>query len=101
MQKKDLRMYARLVSKMGYKVKLNIIKVVTKSAVATLGGKLNVQEGSITMNGIYEPEIFMALMFRRRTVHFTCFATGKVVMTGVKKLSSIFTVLAELELFTL
>jgi TATA-box binding protein (TBP) (component of TFIID and TFIIIB) len=99
--KKDLRMYARLLSKMGYKVTLNIINVVTKSAVATLGGKLNVKDASITLNGLYEPELFMALMFRRKSVHFTCFASGKVIMTGVKKLSSTFTVLAELEMFTL
>jgi transcription initiation factor TFIID TATA-box-binding protein len=34
--KKDLRKYARLVSKKGYNVSLDCMTVVTKSAVATL-----------------------------------------------------------------
>jgi TATA-box binding protein (TBP) (component of TFIID and TFIIIB) len=99
--KKDLRKYARLVNKQGYSVSLECITAVTKSAVATLSGKLNMHEASTVLKGRYDPEIFMAVMFRKDGVNFTCFHSGKVIMTGVKKLKYLLEMLMELEMFTL
>ena len=99
--KKDLRKYARLVNKQGYSVSLGCITVVTKSAVATLSGKLNIDEASVVLKGRYDPEIFMAVMFRQGCTNFTCFHSGKVVMTGVKKLKYLVQMLMDLEMFTL
>jgi transcription initiation factor TFIID TATA-box-binding protein len=99
--KNDLRKYARLLTKKGYVVCLKNIKVVTKSAVATLSGKLDIKQAVHIIKGIYEPELFQALMFRKGKTHFTCFPSGKVVMTGVKAWQKIFSTLMTLELFTL
>jgi TATA-box binding protein (TBP) (component of TFIID and TFIIIB) len=99
--KKDLRKYARLINKKGYNVSLGCIHVVTKSAVATLSGKLNMHEAATVLRGRYDPEIFMAVMLRQGCTNFTCFHSGKVIMTGVKKLKSLFKMLIDLEMFTL
>ena len=99
--KKDLRRYARIIQKSGYNVCLSCIKVMTKSAVATLSGKLNLEEASKLLNGSYEPEIFIAMLIRRGRTNFTCFRSGKVIMTGVKKLCRVIDLLSELEMFTL
>jgi TATA-box binding protein (TBP) (component of TFIID and TFIIIB) len=99
--KKDLRKYARIINKFGYNVCLSCIKVMTKSAVATLTGKLNLEEASKLLSGSYEPEIFIAMLIRRGTTNFTCFRSGKVIITGVKKLNNLVDLLSELEMFTL
>ena len=99
--KRDLRKYSRIINKMGYSVVLTRIELVTKSAVATLSGKLNLEEASKLLGGSYDPEIFIAMMIKRKGVHFTCFHSGKVIMTGVKKIGVVTDLLYELDLFTL
>ena len=34
----------------------------------------------------YEPELFPALMFKRNGIHFSCFRTGKVIITGIRNI---------------
>jgi TATA-box binding protein (TBP) (component of TFIID and TFIIIB) len=99
--KKDVRKYARLVSKLGYKVNMHSIKIVTKSAVATLSGRLNMSESCKFLKGFYDPELFNAIMVKKKYAHFTCFLSGKIIMTGVKSLKKVFNLLMNLELFTL
>jgi transcription initiation factor TFIID TATA-box-binding protein len=99
--KKDLRKYARLLNKIGYPVVLQCIRVVTKSAVATLSGKLNMTEAAEVLRGRYDPEIFIAVMLRKGNTNFTCFHSGKVIITGVKKLKTLTEMLVDLEMFTL
>ena len=96
--KKDLRKYAKLLQKHD-DVKLNCIHVVTKSVVVRLKGKINLREAAYFLNGFYEPEIFNAVMFKEGSAHFTCFQTGKIIITGVKQLESLYPMLMSIELF--
>ena len=52
------------------------------------------------MGANYEPELLNAATFRRDRVHYTCFASGRVVVTGVKKVEETEPVLLELEMCT-
>ena len=99
--KKDLRKYSRIIQKLGYLVTLKDVKVITKSAVATLSGRLDLHQVSLVLKGYYEPEIFMAVMLKKGNTNFTCFSSGKVVITGVKKIKPLTTLLMDLEMFTL
>ena len=99
--KKDLRKYARIVQKLGYSVYLDRIPVVTKSAVATLSGKLNLPSLAKFLNGSYEPELFHAALVKDGNVNFTCFKSGKIIMTGVKNIVSLYVMLAQIDMFTL
>ena len=87
--KKRVRQYAQLVQKAGYPVHLSSIQIVTMSAVHTLSQPLNLRQLARDMNWQYEPELFPALMFQREGIHFTCFKTGKVIITGIKKISEL------------
>jgi TATA-box binding protein (TBP) (component of TFIID and TFIIIB) len=98
--RKDIRKYARLIAKMNYNVSLKSIKLVTQSAVATLSGKLNLFDAYKVLKGHFEPEVFHALMLKQEGMHFTCFPSGKIVITGVKVLKKTTSLLWDLELFT-
>ena len=87
--KKRVRCYAQLVQKAGYPIHLTTIQVVTMSAVYTLSQSLDLRRLTREMNGLYEPELFPALMFKRNGIHFNCFGSGKVVMTGIKNKSEL------------
>ncbi len=63
---------------------MNTIKLATMSASYKLCSKLNLETVIRIYNGSYEPELFPAAMFRKGTVHFTCFHTGSVLITGIK-----------------
>lgn len=99
--KKDLRKYARMLCRNGYDIQLDKIKLITKSAVSTMKGRLNLEEISKYMCCSYEAEIFNAVLIKKYGTHFTCFPSGKVIMTGVKNMGRIYEILGELELFTL
>ena len=99
--KKDLRKYARIVQKLGYSVCLYRIQVVTKSAVATLSSKLDLPSLAKFLNGSYEPELFHAALVKDGNVNFTCFKSGKIIMTGVKNIVSLYVMLAQIDMFTL
>jgi TATA-box binding protein (TBP) (component of TFIID and TFIIIB) len=99
--KQDIRKYARLITKLGYKVDIGHIRTITRSAVATLSGRLDCRQVCIFLNGFYDPELFNAIMVRKEYAHFTCFLSGKIIMTGVKSLKKVHNLLMDLDLFTL
>ncbi|KAJ8307840.1 hypothetical protein KUTeg_014623 [Tegillarca granosa] len=80
-----LRKYARLVQKLGWSVCLKNVKLVTASAAHELSRRIK----SIPQNFDYEPEIFPALMNKRKKIHFTCHFSGKVLITGIRRLKDL------------
>lgn len=100
--KKDLRKYARIIQKMDYSVYICRISVVTKSAVATLSGKLDLYclAKFLPSSVSYEPELFHAALVKDGKVNFTCFKSGKIIITGVKNIASLYVKLAQIDLFT-
>jgi transcription initiation factor TFIID TATA-box-binding protein len=79
-----VRQYVRLLQLAGYKVVLKKIHVVTKSALATLEHTLDYAKICEYTDAEYHPELLNACCFRREQVHFMCFHTGKIVITGIK-----------------
>lgn len=83
--RKRIRQYARCLEKLGYPVTLTRIHVVTRSAVHTLSQQINCAAFSSHVVGAsYEPEIMNAVMVKRESIHFTCFPSAKVIITGIK-----------------
>lgn len=99
-----LRQYARRIQRLGFTVLLNKTKCLTISASHTLSDALDLQLLAKERKVLYEPELFPSLNFKREGVHFCCFHSGKVIITGIKDLSQIddvvYPVLIELELYT-
>ena len=88
--KRRLRRYARCIQKYGWNVTLSEIKIVTISASFKTCGPLNLYNIIKHYSGGYEPELFPAAMFTKDSIHFTCFHTGSVLMTGIKKENQLF-----------
>ena len=63
---------------------LTNVKVVTIAASFKTEGTLNLRNVVRYYGGQYEPELFPAAMFSKDFIHFTCFHTGSVLMTGIK-----------------
>lgn len=99
--KKRTRRYARLIQKLGYAVKLQKIELVTMTAVHELSAALDFNKLCTFLHGAnYEPELHNAAMFKRGRVNYSCFRSGKVVITGLRNLEKIHATLLELELCT-
>ena len=102
---KRLRRYARYLQKMGYDVTLNDVKVLTASAFHAFDDHLNIKELGEQRGTRYEPELFPTATFKRENVTFSCFHNGKIIITGIKKLSDIddviYPTLLELDLYTI
>jgi TATA-box binding protein (TBP) (component of TFIID and TFIIIB) len=98
--KKDLRKYVRILSRFET-VNLTKIHVVTLSGVHYLSGKFDMETAARELQGTYEPEIFNAAMFKIEKIHFTCFRSGSVIITGVKNIEDVYPFLIMLELYTL
>lgn len=100
--KTRVRRFSRLIQKQGYTVTLSKINLVTASAVATLGCSLDLQNVASLMSGSFEPELFNGAVFYKNSIHYSCFSSGKIVITGIKSFSSIdshiYPVLMELSL---
>ena len=48
---------------------------------------------------VYEPEVFNAARMRLDTAHFTCFPSGRIIVTGIRKSEDVLlSTLLELEL---
>ena len=90
--KQRLRRYARMIQRFGYSVKLSKIKVVTVSASYKVQGTLDLNKVWYHYGGRYEPELFPASMFSKDCIHFTCFHSGTVLMTGIKRQSQLYNV---------
>ena len=97
-----VRRFARLIQKQGYSVTLGQISLVTASAVATLGHSLDLHNVASLMTGSFEPELFNGAVFYKDNIHYSCFTSGKIVITGIKSFASIdshiYPVLMELSL---
>ena len=79
-----VRRYARRLQKFGWPVTLKRIVISTISAVYKFDSPLNVYELIEQYGGSYDTERFPAAMFVKDTIHFTCFHSGAVLMTGIK-----------------
>lgn len=93
-----LRRYARIVQKLGYAVKLRHVRVITASASHLLSGRIDPHR--LPLHFSYEPELFPAVMFRRKGLHYICHLSGKILITGIKHhrdLDAIYPVILELE----
>lgn len=100
--RRRLRQYSRLIQRLGVPVKLHAIKVITMSAVHQLSGRLDLSQVCTTSGASYDPEFFNAAMMKRGRMHFNCFHTGKVVITGIRRMRDldevIYPAILELEL---
>ena len=84
-----VRKYSRVLQKLGYPVSLSYVKLITASAVANLEKVLDLPSFLTLPGCAYEPELFNAAVFYRNSVHFSCFSTGKIVITGITSLKLI------------
>ena len=76
------------------------IEIITMSAVHQTSSQLDFKKICELPGGMYEPEIHNAAMLKRGKVHFNCFHTGRIVITGLRDINAIYPVLLELELCT-
>ena len=99
-----LRRYARVLQKLGIPITLRNVKVMTASAFHTLSAPLDFDTFIKERRPEYEPELFPSVNFCQEGVTFSCFNTGKVVITGIKTETDIdevvYPTLIELELYT-
>ncbi len=79
------------MQKAGYEdLRVTASQVLTMTLAANVGHALSLNDVHALMTGsTYEPELHNALMLRTRRAHFNVFATGRVVVTGVRKFSHI------------
>lgn len=102
--RKIVRQYARLLQKLGYDVKLSPIHLVTATALATLPCPINLSHLSRDYpNAVWESELFNACIVKKDGLHYSVFASGRVVICGIKRITLISnqvkTTLAEFMLF--
>ena len=87
--KTSIRQYSRLVQKLGYKIQLSYIKLVTITASSSLDSNINLKSIYKSYNSFYEPEIFPSLRLKLDGISYSIFKNGKVVITGIKSASDI------------
>ena len=90
--KLTVRRYARAIQRMGWPVKMTRVNVCTISAFFRLKQPLDLTKVVHHFSGRYEPELFPAAMFTKDSIHFTCFHSGSVVMTGIKRENQLYAV---------
>ena len=78
-----LRRYARILQKNGHCTSLKHVKIITASACHRLEGTVKVE--NIPFACTFEPELFPAIMFRRKKIHFTLHFSGALIITGIKR----------------
>lgn len=83
-----IRRYARLIQRLGYNVRLDPITIVTMTCVASVGCALDLRLLASRLEHCqYEPELFNAMVLKQHNITFSVFASGKVVVTGLKRTS--------------
>ena len=82
--RKAIRQYARKIQRLGYDIKLKDVKIRTISAVHSLQGSIRPEDLVEYLGALYEPELLLAARVRRDGVHYTCFHSGKIIITGIK-----------------
>ena len=95
-----IKQYADLIGNHGFCTNIQDIKVISMTGVYQLSGRLDFDKLCKALNALYEPEIHNATMLKRGKVHYNCFHTGKVVITGIKDTEAIYPTLLELEMCT-
>ena len=102
--RRRLRQYCRIIQRLGIPVQLHKIEIVTMSAVHQLSDRLDFHQMCATLGASYDTEFFNAAMMKKGRIHFNCFHTGKVVITGIRRMRDldavIYPALLELELCT-
>ena len=93
--KDQLRKYIRLIQKMGMRVKLRRIILVTMSGVAYLS-KPNFEKLVHTLDATYEPELFHGCILKHNGMSFTIYDSGKMVITGIKSSDDVLASLIEI-----
>ena len=93
-----LRRYTELLKQFERGVHLVDVKLVTMSACHRLSGPVDLRLIVTLLGGMYEPELFNGAMLKRNRTNYTIFATGNVVIMGVKDEEDIYPILLELEL---
>ena len=96
--RRRLRQYARILQKLGYEIELKNVRVVTASASHHLSG--NIDPSRLPREFSYEPELFPAVMFRRRGIHYICRLSGILMITGIKHqrdIDEVYSVILEME----
>ena len=86
---KDARIIVcQLVQKAGYVVRLSLVQLIIASALADLCEPIDMVIASkyIPVSS-WETEIFNALVFKQRSIHFSIFFSGKVIVAGLTHLS--------------
>lgn len=81
---KRLRRYARKIQQMGYEVQFYKFKILTISLFHDCGRPLDL---TALKGARYEPKLFPGAIISAGPVRFTCFHSGKVIISGVKKRS--------------
>ncbi len=83
---KHVRKYARALQKHGYEINYCGTSIQAVSAVATLpeGNKPNLDSLASNLSGVYEPELFTAACLKFHRMSFLVFASGKIVITGIR-----------------
>lgn len=90
-----VRRYARVLHKQGHPVRLSPIRTVSMSGVHQLAGPIDLYD---IPGSSYEPELINAAILKRDGVTLNIFYTGKVIITGIRHIDSVYPILLELEL---
>lgn len=88
--KQKIRRYARVIERLGWSLSLSKIDVLIISAAYKVEGPLDLYRTVRYYGGRYDPELFRAAMFTKDAIHFTCFHTGSLLMTGMKGLNQLY-----------
>ena len=99
--KTRIRQYAELIERQGFSTNIQNIRIITMTGVYQVSARLDFNKLCKILGASYEPEIHNAAMLKREKVHYNCFHTGKVVITGIKDIDAIYPTLLELELCTM
>ena len=83
--KRRVRRYARQLQQLGWQVQLSRIRVVTITVAFTLDSMIYLDKVCSFYSGSYKPELFPSALFKVDGIHFTCFQTGTVLMTSIKR----------------
>ncbi len=99
-----LTRYARQLRRLGYRIRLSDVKLITASAYHTLSGSIDWSTFCRESGSSYEPEIFPTVMFKKEKINFSCHLNGKLLITGIKSDEDledvVYPALIELELYT-
>ena len=85
--RKNVRQFARILQRKGYDIRLTRVDIQAISATSRLPKitsscmKMIVEK----IGGNYEPEIFSAAIFKKNNMCFLLFASGNIVITGIKE----------------